>query len=233
MGARSSSLARPPTGRDSPVFRIGISGHRLDKLAGVDTGRLRARLGELLAAIDSTLARDGRACLIVSPLAEGVDRLAVDSAPAHWPLIALLPMPRAIYREDFLSAGEATSPSAEAFDAYLARAASVTELPMLQAQAGLDPRPAQYEALGHALVRQIDCLVAVWDGSPPRGPGGTGHVAREASELGLPLLRIHPAGDCPVQTILGFRGGDLASPEFGPAGARAMDALAARGRTER
>jgi len=195
-------------------FRVGISGHRLDKLAGVDIARVTVRLGEVLAAIDAALARAGAACLLVSPLAEGIDRLAVDAAPAHWPLVALLPMPRAIYREDFLPAGADRSPSADAFDAYLARAASVGELPMLPEQAGLDPRPAQYEALGHALVRRIDCLLAVWDGSPPRGPGGTGHVVREASGRGLPVLRIDPAGDCPVRTIVGFQDGE---PEFGPA----------------
>lgn len=216
-------------------LRIAVTGHRLDKLGGVDIPLLQARLREVLSAIDVAL-REMRGpataavdrCVLVSALAEGADRLVVDAAPADWPVAALLPMPRDIYRRDFLAPGESTSPSAEAFDAYLAQAASVTELPMLAGEAAAEGRIGQYAALGHVLAGDSDCLVTIWDGSPPRGPGGTGYVLLEASALGRPIVWIDPRGDCPAREIRSFTGSDLASPESGLLDAAALSALLRR-----
>jgi hypothetical protein len=40
----------------------------------------------------------------------------------------------------------------------------------------------------------IDRLVAVWDGLPARGVGGTAEVVADARELGLPVEVVWPAG---------------------------------------
>lgn len=220
------------------ALRVGITGHRLDKLAESSLEPLREQLRELLAGIEAAMVRLAtRAtaaphgsgpprCCLVSALAEGADRLAVDAAPAHWPIHALLPMPRGIYRHDFLADGQETSPSAKAFERYLARAETVTELPMETALPGAEPadRTAQYAALGRALVRGIDCLVAIWDGKPPSGPGGTATVVAEAVELGRPVLWLRPDGGQP-QLIERFQGGDISRPQIVLADASTLDEI--------
>ncbi|RKN06530.1 hypothetical protein [Streptomyces radicis] len=51
-----------------------------------------------------------------------------------------------------------------------------------------------YEAAGKELLRRADRLVAVWDGSPPNGRGGTACVVRQAREAGLPVDVVWPEG---------------------------------------
>lgn len=193
---------------------------------------LRERLHALLASLDAALLRraagaEGR---LVSALAEGADRIAVDAAPRRWRIWALLPMPRALYRRDFLDEGETSSPSTEAFDGYLARAAEVTELALDVSGTESDAamRVVQYAALGRALVRQVDCLLAVWDGQPARGPGGTATVVAEASALGLAILWVDPTTPGPAREIRGFHAGDLAAPDLRPLDAPSLDAIVAR-----
>ena len=222
--------------RQQPAFRVGVTGHRPDRLPVEHLGTLRTRLGDVLAGLDAALGPEGgsgaaRGCSLVSALAEGTDRLAVDAAPRGWGLEALLPMPLALYRADFLAPGERRSASADAFDAYLARARSVTELPLLAPELRDEQRPAQYEALGRALVRQIDCLVAVWDGQPPHGPGGTAFVVALAVARGLPVVWIDLAGA--TREIRRFEEGDPARPDLGPADAAALEAIALRARRPR
>lgn len=220
------------------MLRVGITGHRLDKLSETALDPLRERLRDLLAELEAAMSRfaarapdtphlhEAPECRLVSALAEGADRLAVDAAPAHWPIFALLPMPRDIYRHDFLAAGQDTSPSSEAFEAYLARAESVSELPMATTPQGAarSDRTAQYAALGRALVREIDCLVAVWDGKPPSGPGGTATVVAEAVERGLPVFWLEPDGGAPRQ-ILDLAGSRMFRPQLGPVDEAAIDGI--------
>lgn len=122
-----------------------------------------------------------RHVVVLSALAEGADRLLL----APWlvdpdvELVALLPLPRAEYISDF----HADESRAE-FDRLMARAAHVIELPGHRADA------AAYEAVGRALVSACDVLVAVWDGEPPRGPGGTGAVVAESRKRHRPLAWI-------------------------------------------
>jgi hypothetical protein len=49
--------------------------------------------------------------------------------------------------------------------------------------------------LGNFLVRQIDLLVAVWDGKPEKGIGGTAEVIRQAIALHVPIVWIFPELD--------------------------------------
>src|SRR5664279_5727419 len=174
------------------ALQIGIAGHRSNKLdresqMAVDHAlrRLYAMIGEAIAQIaletqDRIYATSAPLIRIVSGLAEGADRIAITAAPADWRLEAILPMPRAEYARDFLGSAAASDSNAD-FERLLARAASVTELPLLP---GFDVRddagrPQHYHALAAFLVRQIDLLVAVWDGQQADGPGGTGAVVAD------------------------------------------------------
>lgn len=201
------------SGPDAPsrpglAFRVGITGHRPDKLAAFDPERLRGALARVLERIDagvrglarerSSAGRDDGAApapRLVSALAEGADRMAVEAAPASWALDALLPMPRAEYERDFLAPGHPASASLAAFRAALARADTIVELPALGPDLSRPgPRAEQYASLARALVRRIDLLVAIWDGEAAAGPGGTAHVVAEATAEGVPVVRVAPDG---------------------------------------
>ena len=59
--------------------------------------------------------------------------------------------------------------------------------------APLDERlPAAFEAAGLTTLAQSDILVAVWDGKPADGRGGTGQIVEEAARRGAPIIVVDP-----------------------------------------
>lgn len=56
-----------------------------------------------------------------------------------------------------------------------------------------DWQSRRYATIGQMLVRQADLLIALWDGKPPRGRGGTADVVSEARRSGVPVIWIDPA----------------------------------------
>jgi hypothetical protein len=187
------------------ALQIGIAGHRVNKLdpesrTAVDHAlrTLYAMIGEAIGKIaletqDHIYSTDAPLIRIVSALAEGADRIAITAAPADWRLEAILPMPRSEYARDFLGNAAASDSNTE-FERLLARAAAVTELPLLPSVNVRDEagRAQHYQAMAAFLVRQIDLLVAVWDGQPADGPGGTAGVVVRACNEGRPVLWIDP-----------------------------------------
>lgn len=73
-----------------------------------------------------------------------------------------------------------------------------------------DWRSRRYATIGQMLVRRADLLVALWDGEPPRGRGGTADVVAEARRSGVPVIRIDPGSSQQVQSLL--PGEDSATP---------------------
>ena len=197
------------------ALQVGITGHRSNKLEPENLPAIERTLRSIYEMIDKaafTIALETQDRIyskaaplirIVSGLAEGTDRIAVSAAPADWRLEAILPMPRAEYARDFLGAAPASQSNTE-FERLLARAASVTELPLLPAfdvreDAG---RAEHYHAMAAFLVRQIDLLVAVWDGQQAVGPGGTAWVIAHALNGGRPVLWIDPKGAAAPRLLL-------------------------------
>jgi hypothetical protein len=74
------------------------------------------------------------------------------------------------------------------FDTLLDRAATVHTMPF--------PRsgPAAYMAASEHMLARIDTLIAVWDGLPAGGYGGTADVVRAARDRGLPVTVVWPPG---------------------------------------
>lgn len=60
------------------------------------------------------------------------------------------------------------------------------------AEAEEDWQARRYATIGQMLVRQADLLIALWDGNPPRGRGGTADVVTEARRNGVPVVWIDP-----------------------------------------
>ena len=199
------------------TLRVGITGHRPNKLPGPATAHVRRELPrvfaaiagagkEILAANAEFYAAEPPAFRLVSGFAEGADQMAVATCPAGWRIEAILPFPVDEYLKDFekSAAGDGRNVRGEFLES-LRRASAVTELALPQGA----PRQQGYVDAGSYLLRQVDVLIAVWDGEPPK-PGGTGAIVKLAHEGGIPIvwLEVPPAdrvGYDPVpRLIAGF-----------------------------
>jgi len=180
----------PP--RPALVLRLGISGHRT--LAEEAGPRVRKALTTLFTDGRDTLQHlqsshrqifsgNGATLRLISPLAEGSDRLAAEAAlDCGFALDCPLPFARELYEADFK-----TEASRKAFHQLLARATNVFEL---EETRGVDDNRA-YEAVGLMTLRQCDILIAVWNGLPAEGRGGTAEIVSHAIESNIPVIWIH------------------------------------------
>jgi hypothetical protein len=108
-----------------------------------------------------------------------------------WKLQAILPFRPADYR-----ASLADAPARKSFDALLSSASRVLELP------GDQPGDVEaYVMAGRATVAHCDVLIAVWDGLPPRGRGGTAEVVQMAITAGRPVIHIPPEPEKPARLL--------------------------------
>lgn len=185
------------------AFRVGVIGHRLERLerCGADIGVLRARLDEILAGVRAAVTAIGQegsapysadppALRCLSSLAEGSDRLGAAAAlDAGFELQVILPFRQEDYERDFEGHSSPSGRSSvEEFRTLLGAATAVMDL---------DADPAlrdRYVAAAISLVRQSDLLVAIWDGEVAEGPGGTAESVAEAARLGLPVIWIDAVG---------------------------------------
>ena len=169
------------------AIRAGVTGHRPAGLVGADLLLLRQRIREALAEIASAVP--SVPLVVISPLAEGADRLiAREAIDAGYLLNCVLPFPRDDYATDFDGAANRSE-----YYALLDRAGQVIELH------GSRDTPeftdAAYMAAGEHVVEHADVMIAIWDGAEARGSGGTGDVVALALACSLPVLWIassHP-----------------------------------------
>ena len=165
--------------------RIGVTGHR--KLA--DVAAIEAGVDAALAAIEARFPKEP--LRILSSLAEGADRLVARRVLLRpgARLVAVLPLPRLDYVADFES-----QQSREEFLALLGEAETVIEMPPRESRA------EAYEEAGCWVVEHSDVLVAVWDGLPAQGRGGTAEMVAWARGMGKPVFRVWPG----VADVSGF-----------------------------
>jgi hypothetical protein len=165
----------------APVFTVGISGHRPNRMAiGVD--EIARRLYWTLAGLRSGYRAAER--VAVSALAEGSDRLFAEAALSlGYRLDVVLPFKSADYETTFSDAQ-----STPAYDGLLARADRVDEL-----DGTLDDTKTAYERVGRETVRRADVLITVWDGEGAAGRGGTSEIIQLALDAGKPVIWIDAA----------------------------------------
>jgi hypothetical protein len=175
-----------PTGQIPIELRIGVSGHRylrrdddaLSDAVAREIGLIRQRCTNA----DTNWTAVG--LTVVSPLAEGADRIVAHAAiRAGARLEAILPLRPSDYRTDFH-----TSESAAEFEALLDQAANVTVIP----PAG--SRKAAYGRGGRAIVDRSDVMLVLWDTAEAHGAGGTAEIVAYARQRNVPLhvIRINP-----------------------------------------
>ena len=166
-------MAQTSSGAGIPLI-VGVTGHR----------DLRPEQGDALAARVREVLEDlRRRCpntpvVVLSGLAEGADRLVAQIAlELGMGLVAVLPMPRSAYEDDFPDAASRAD-----LANLIERSRRCVELPILPdltadlIQQGGEARARQYEALGAFLAGESHLLLALWDGVKGGPTGGTSRV---------------------------------------------------------
>jgi hypothetical protein len=169
---------------------VAVTGHRLNQLPEHERPRIQSEIAHGLDAAEAA-AREATAnrvnCVLHSAIAEGADRYAADAALARgWRLVTPLPFSVERYAEDFPDQA-----SKEHYQRLLWASRRVLPVdPEIVAAIGGDAAP--YAAVGRALIEKADLLLCVWNGLPPKGPGGTSEVAALMLEKGGLVLWISP-----------------------------------------
>jgi hypothetical protein len=170
------------------IFTVAVTGHRLNQLPEDERPRIQADIAWCLDASEAAarLAVQHVRCVLASAIAEGADRYAADAALARgWRLVTPLPFSPERYEEDFPDES-----SKEHYRRLLWASHRVVPV-REEAVAKIGGDAAPYAAVGRAIIEKADLLLCVWNGTPPRGPGGTSEVAALMLEKGGLVLWIN------------------------------------------
>lgn len=151
---------------------IGVSGHQ---------DIPEEAMPNVLAGIRDTIWRYGSGSVGVCSLAAGADQIFAQAIlDADGVLHVVIPCER--YGETF-DLGDLLT-----YHRLLSAAEEVETL------AHPDPTEKAFLDAGHRVADSCDVLIAVWDGHPTRGLGGTGEVVGYAESAGRKVVIIWPHG---------------------------------------
>ncbi len=149
---------------------IGVTGHRTLR---ADADQWVSPLSDVLERIRTRLPHTP--VVVLSALAEGADRQLARMVMARLDaqLVVPLPMPVEEYVRDFVS-----GQSQREFHSLLQEAmgARVVGGRVHDEPTARNDRTRRYAQAGAYVVEHSHLLIAVWDGQPARGPGGTADV---------------------------------------------------------
>ena len=154
------------------MIRIGITGHR-HLPPDVDAAAA--------AMVREHLGPHGCEMVGLSCLADGPDTAFAEAVVAAGAPLEVI-VPARGYREALPREHH------PAYDRLLSRAVLVHELEHREST------PEAHMDAGRLMVEHCDRLVAVWDGAPARGPGGTADVVAHARALSRPVSVLWPEG---------------------------------------
>ena len=155
------------------MTRIGATGHQ--RIPDSAQPAVLSGIREIIRAALPPL-------VAITSLAAGADQAVANEVLAvDGKLEVIVPCRR--YERSFQS-----SAAAKEFRSLLSRADDVTRLDYEE------PSEEAYWAAGRAVVDRSDLLLAVWDGQPARGLGGTADVVAYAREIGTPVRIVWPTG---------------------------------------
>jgi hypothetical protein len=157
------------------TIRIGVTGHR--ELP--EEILIRKSIKKVLSRIENTLENSPHKFSIISPLAEGADRLVTEeildfkfhSSSKKSFLEVILPLEINEYVKDF-----ETVQSEEEFKTFYERADSVNTIP------DSTSRDDAYYKAGLYTVDNCDVLISIWNGKPAAGVGGTAQIMEYAKK---------------------------------------------------
>ena len=184
-------------------IRIGVTGHRSlsdeATLAEQIREALSSKIFELFddksRAIIGATKQTPIAFSILSPLAEGADRLVVKEVlkceNRDPRLEVVLPLAKEDYLQDFASAE-----SRQEFEELINKArrpVTLREKKLAEELTQIDFQEARrqaYENVGRYIVDNCDVLLALWDGQESRGRGGTAEIVNYAKVKNRPIIHI-------------------------------------------
>lgn len=154
-------------------MRIGISGHR-----GLPDESAKL----VKAALKEAVSRYSAADLVgVSCIADGPDSWFAQAILDQGGTLEIV-VPAHKYRESLPASHHAT------YDALMHLACDVHETGMSESDSNAHMTGSEI------LVGLADELIAVWDGQPARGYGGTADVVAYAQRTGVPVRIVWPSG---------------------------------------
>ena len=166
------------------AIKVGVTGHRFLRDLPILTEAIQMALDRIAARYP------GRPLTLYSPLAAGTDQLAgLAALEKGVEIVAVMPYEQKRYLESI------PQPDRDTFSRLAAEAFGTFQLN------GDIEGEDKYLALAEFLVKQMDVLIAVWNGQPARGPGGTGEVVERFRQTGKPLVWIRADNMLPEKPV--------------------------------
>ena len=175
-----------------PRYIVGFTGHRT--LAPLEA--VRRGIEDALKDLAERALQSGGMLEYYGSAASGADTLAAETAAELGiPVHIILPKDLAAFQQDFHDAdgtlhAEDWRRASAIIDAALAGRNGGT----LRVISGSQIAPDCYYEAGLQMLEVCDALIAVWDGKPARGIGGTEQIVTHARALGMPLIIIPADG---------------------------------------
>lgn len=164
-------------------YLIGFTGPRL----GINELVIRPVLTGVLEGLKQRARKAGGEAELYASVAEGADTLCVEIARVlDLPVHLLLPLPEGDFAQDFSS-----SEAWERSKLQLEKARLRPSRDSVHRVSGESSRPECYFNQGFHMLEALDVLVAVWDGEPAKGMGGTGDVISQARAIGVHVIWIN------------------------------------------
>lgn len=165
----------------APPCVIAFTGHR----TGFDPEAVRRALGRVLDELSERASAAGESLRLCTSVAEGCDTIWVQLARDRGHALDLmLPLAEAEFATDFsLDGWKLAKAEIDHARAHPGRHTVCERATTL-------PRPECYFELAVKMLSRSRVLVAVSDGSPPRGLGGTASVVALASRRGIPVIVV-------------------------------------------
>jgi len=188
------------------TLRVGVTGHRPNKLKDADLGLLHRQAKTVLTFLagqaqhlqdENDKAETASFQSGVSPvlrfataLAAGADSFTADAAiESGYDLNLILPFPEQTYKD---SQGFSDT-ELRTFDRLMNHDPAITSRTELDVTANKSD-PGAYVAAGRLILAHCDILLAVWDGQEGDGAGGTAEILAEAQQRGLIVVWLSTNG---------------------------------------
>jgi hypothetical protein len=199
----STSFASRTTPPVVPLaLRVGVVGHRPDRLQQANLGKLSGIIGEILDTIKTGVFRfqtdntglysdDLPVLRAISPLAEGTDRIFAEQAfDAGYELCCIMPFHQVEFEKDFDPLISLEPGSLGRFRDIINSTEVAGKLTRFELDGNRKNSSQAYSVCGKTVLNQSDLLIVVWDGEYTGKPGGTEETFREAQKMGIPMIWI-------------------------------------------
>lgn len=185
------------------MFRVGVVGHRPNRLVEAELTKLAKILYGILQAVEdgvSTFFKSPQKLydaavtpklVAVSSCAEGSDRIFADQAiKLKYALHCPMPFAQAEYERDFESPKALEQDSLTKFRTLLDKAKAGPDFRAFELDGKGTDKAADYGQAGGVVLNQSDILVAVWDGADAAGAGGTVGTMEAAIFYQIPVICV-------------------------------------------